>query len=112
MAITTYFQEWKTYVDGLKGFKDNERSKMFVSHWLYTDLRRTCHSMCELVSRFLTGSNRVWILRAFNQDPIESAFGQCRGLGGDNRTMDHVTVDVGFAKIRAFGLKDSQVVRS
>ena len=42
LKIADYFKTWKENVDTLPGFTKSQRSGMFITHWLYTDLRRTC----------------------------------------------------------------------
>ena len=92
-------------VDNLDGFTKTERSKMFITHWLYDDLRRTCYSVVELLNHYVKGTDRVWVLRRFTQDPIESLFGQIRNLNGSNTNLDRIGVDHGFSEIRSKCLK-------
>ena len=79
-----------------------------LSHiaWLFDDLRRTCHSMVELIKKFIPHTNRRWVPRRFNQDPIESLFGQIRNLAGSNTDLDRSAVDMGMNEIRTLGLKN------
>ena len=78
---------------------------MFITHWLYDDLRRTCYSVVELLNHYVKGTDRVWVLRRFTQDPIESLFGQIRNLNGSNTNLDRIGVDHGFSEIRSKCLK-------
>ena len=104
--IADYFKTWKHEVDGKHGFTKQEKSQMFITHWLYTDLRRTCYSVVELMNHYVTRSSRHWVLRRFTQDPIESLFGQLRNLAGSNRNLDKTSVDFGMSEYRAKALKD------
>ena len=82
-----------------------QRSKLFITHWLFKDLRRTCYSMVEMVNKYIPHSSRCWVPRRFNQDPIESAFGQIRNMSGSDRNMNRAAVETGFSELRAMGLK-------
>ena len=104
--IADYFKTWKEQIDRLDGYTKTERSRMFITHWLYTDLRRTCYSVVELMNHYVTRSSRRWVLRRFTQDPIESLFGQIRSLAGSNTNLDRISVDLGMSEIRSKGLKD------
>ena len=104
--IADYFKSWKEQIDGLQGFTKQQKSRMFITHWLYTDLRRTCYSIVELMTHYVTRSSRRWVLRRFTQDPIESLFGQMRNLAGSNTNLHKVSVDLGMSEIRSTGLKD------
>ena len=104
--IADYFKTWKEQVDGLQGYTKQQKSRMFITHWLYTDLRRTCYSVIELMTHYVTRSSRRWILRRFTQDPIESLFGQIRNLAGSNKNLHRVSVDLGISEIRATCLKN------
>ena len=99
-SISTYFNQWKTYVDQVPDLTKTQRSKMFLTHWLFNDLQKTCHSMVEVVNKYVKGSDRVWVPRRFNQDPIESLFDQLRNNAGSNTNMDRTAVDVGMTQIR------------
>jgi len=58
--------------------------------------------MVEVVNKYVKNSDRVWVPRRFNQDPIESLFGQLRNNSGGNSNMDRTAVDVvGMTQIRA-----------
>ena len=103
--IADYFKTWKEQIDTLHGYTKAQRSRMFITHWLYTDLRRTCYSTIELMNHYVTKSSRRWVLRRFTQDPIESLFGQLRSLAGSNTNLDRTTVDLGMSEIRSSGLK-------
>ena len=105
LEIADYFKSWKESIDNLVGYTKTERSKMFITHWLYDDLRRTCYSMVELLNHYVKGSKRVWIPRRFTQDPIESLFGQIRSINGSNTNLDRIGVDHGFSEIRSKFLK-------
>ena len=105
LEIADYFKSWKQSIDRLVGYTKTERSKMFITHWLYDDLRRTCYSMVELLNHYVKGSTRVWIPRRFTQDPIESLFGQIRSINGSNTNLDRIGVDHGFSEIRSKRLK-------
>ena len=105
LEVADYFKSWKTSVNNLNGYTKTQRSKMFITHWLYDDLRRTCYSMVELLHHYVKGTDRVWILRRFTQDPIESLFGQIRSLNGSNTNLDRIGVDHGFSEIRSKLLK-------
>ena len=109
LDIADYFKKWKEGVDGMQQYSKSQRSKMFITHWLYDDLRRTCYSMCELLDHYVKNSSRSWSPHRFTQDPIESLFGQIRSLGGSNNNLDHVAVDHGFAKVRSMGLKKTKI---
>ena len=109
LQIADYFKNWKEQVDGMDQYTKTERSKMFITHWLYDDLRRTCYSMHELLHRYVKDSSRSWSPHRFTQDPIESLFGQLRSLAGSNNHLDRVAVDHGFAEIRSMGLKKTKI---
>ena len=57
--------------------------------------------MVELIRKFIPHTNRRWVPRRFNQDPIESlfarGFGQLRNLAGSNTYMDRTAVDLGMS---------------
>ena len=100
--IANYFKTWKQQVNNLHGFTKTQRSKMFLTHWLYTDLRRTCYGVVECMRHYITSeSSRCWLFRRFTQDPIESLFGQIRSLCGSNINLDRLGVDIGMSEIRA-----------
>lgn len=106
LKIASYFKEWKTYVDGLPNLTKKERSKLFITHWLFDDLRRTCHGVVGLLKTYITpGCKRCWVLRRLNQDPIESLFGQIRNYSGSNKNMDRTSVDLSMCKIRCMGME-------
>ena len=63
--IADYFKTWKEQIDTLHGYTKAQRSRMFITHWLYTDLRRTCYSTIELMNHYVTKSSRRWVLRRF-----------------------------------------------
>ena len=106
LRIASYFNEWKAYVSSIPDITKKQRSTMFITHWLFDDLRRTCHSMVELIKKFIPHTNRRWVPRRFNQDPIESLFGQIRNLAGSNTDLDRSAVDMGMNEIRTLGLKN------
>lgn len=91
--IADYFKNWKQHVDGMVGYTKRQRSTMFITHWLYADLRRTCYSMVELMTHYVTRSSRCWLMRRFTQDPIESLFGQLRRFAGSNSNLDKTSVE-------------------
>ena len=74
---------------------------MFITHWLYDDLRRTCVGMVGVVRQYVPRTDRRWVPRRFSQDPIESLFGQIRGLSGSNNSMNTIDVDMGISEIRS-----------
>ena len=82
---------------------------MFITHWLYDDLRRTCVGVVGAIRQNVPRTNRRWILRRFSQDPIESLFGQIRSLSGSNVTMNTVDVDLGISEIRSLILQKYKV---
>ena len=100
LDIADYFKTWKESVDGIAGLTKAQRKKMFLTHWLYTDLRRTCYSVVELMRHYVTKTGRRWVLRRFSQDPIESLFGQIRNLAGSNTNLDRTAVDLGMSEYR------------
>ena len=62
--------------------------------------------MVELMNKYLPGTKRKWVLKRFNQDPIESTFGQIRNLAGNNRDMNFRHVDSGMCESsRTLGLE-------
>lgn len=105
VQIASFFMKWKTQVDSQIHLTKKQRERMFITHWLYDDLRRCCFSLVGLMKMYVTKSNRKWIPRRFNQDPIESVFGQIRNLAGSNSNMTFQEVDIGFSELRALGLK-------
>ena len=104
--IADYFKTWKEQIDSLDGYTKKQKARMFITHWLYTDLRRTCYSVVELMTHYVTKSSRRWVLRRFTQDPIESLFGQIRSLAGSNTNLDRSSVNLGMSEIRSSGLKN------
>ena len=111
LKIAEYFKQWRDEVYSTEGLNRTQQGRMFISHWLYDDLRRTCHSMVELLNKYVKGTGRVWVLKRFNQDPIESTFGQLRNRGGNNRDMNMKSVDSGMSEIRAMGLGTKKLNR-
>ena len=109
LEIAAYFKTWKEDVDGMNQYTKTQQSKMFITHWLYDDLRRTCYSMHELLHHYVKNSSRSWSPHRFTQDPIESLFGQVRSLAGSNIHLDRVAVDHGFAEVRSMGLKKTKI---
>ena len=99
--ICDYFRQWKSRVTELHGYTKSQKQSMFITHWLYDDLRRTCMGMVGVVKQYVTHSDRRWVPRRFSQDPIESLFGQIRGLSGSNVSMNTVDVDMGIHEIRS-----------
>ena len=101
LDIAKYFNTWKQQVDALVQYTKAQRQRMFITHWLYDDLRRTCYSMVELLDHYVKNSSRVWVPRRFTQDPIESLFGQIRALAGSNINLDRFGVDCGMSEVRS-----------
>ena len=66
----------------------SQKQAMFITHWLYDDLRRTCVGIVGVIKQNVPGTDRRWVLRKFSQDPIESLFGSIRSLSGSNVTMN------------------------
>lgn len=108
-SICGYFRDWKTQVDQLNGFTRKQKQTMFLTHWLYDDLRRTCLGMIGVVRQHVPLSNRRWVPRRFSQDPIEHLFGQIRGLCGSNTSMNTIDVDLGIDEIRSLILSKYNV---
>ena len=105
LDIAGYFNAWKQQVDGLHHHTKSQRQKMFITHWLYDDLRRTCYSMVELLNHYVKNSSRTWVPRRFTQDPIESLFGKIRSLAGSNINLDRFGVDCGMSEARSKAFK-------
>ena len=101
VTCANYFKGWKHEVDALPGYTKEQLKTMFISHWLYTDLRRTCYSIVELMRHYVSNSSRCWLLRRFTQDPIESLFGTLRTSAGSNSNLDRTSVDFGMSERRA-----------
>ena len=101
LEIAKYFNKWKQQVDGLVQYSKAQRQRMFITHWLYDDLRRTCYSMVEILNHYVKGSSRRWVPRRFTQDPIESLFGRIRSLAGSNINLDRFGVDCGMSESRS-----------
>ena len=57
--------------------------------------------MIEIMNKYVKNSDRVWVPRRFNQDPVESLFGQLRNNSGSNTNMDRTAVDIGMTQYRA-----------
>ena len=112
LKIADWFKQWRGEVYSTEGLNGTQKGRMFITHWLYDDLRRTCHSVVELCHKYLKGTDRKWILKRFNQDPIESTFGQLRNLSGNNRDLNYKHVDSGIAEIRALGLETTKLMRN
>ena len=112
LKIAEYFTDWNTQIQSIPNLTSKQREKMFITHWLFTDLRRTCLSMVEMIKYYIPKSHRCWVPRRFNQDVIESTFGQIRNLAGSNTNMDRRTVNTGFSERRSVGLKDLHVKRT
>lgn len=104
-SICGYFRTWKSQVTSLNGFTKKQKQEMFITHWLYDDLRRTCLGMVGVVRQYVTRTDRRWVPRRFSQDPIESLFGQIRGLCGSNTSMNTIDVDMGIDEIRSLILQ-------
>ena len=99
--IFQYFKEWHDEVQRLP-YTKKVKERMFVSHQLYQDIRRTCLGTVELINKHVPHTTNELVLRRLNQDPIESRiFGQLRNLSGSNRNMTREDVDHGFAQIRS-----------
>ena len=109
LEIAEYFKLWKQDVDSMNQYTRTQRQKMFITHWLYDDLRRTCYSMCELLNRYVKHSTRRWKPSRFTQDPIESLFGRIRQLAGSNIHLDRISVDHGMSEVRSMGLKKTTI---
>ena len=105
LKIAKYFTEWNTSINSIPDLTQTQRSKLFITHWLFKDLRRTCYSMVEMMNKYIPNSSRCWVPRRFNQDPIESAFGQVRNMSGSDINMNRTAVEVGFSELRAMGLE-------
>ena len=103
--IADYFNTWKQQIDSLDQYTKEQRKKMFITHWLYDDLRRTCYSMIEILNHYVKNSSRRWVPRRFTQDPIESLFGQIRSLAGSNINLDRFGVDCGMSEARSKSFK-------
>ena len=99
--ICQYFRVWKESITNLNQFSKAEKQCMFISHWLYDDLRRTCLGMVGVVRQNIPKTKRRWVPRRFSQDPIESLYSQIRGLSGSNNSMNTIDVDMGISEIRA-----------
>ena len=59
----------------------------------------------EILNHYVAHSDRVWVLCRFNQDPLESMFGQIINFAGSNNNMCVAQVDSGIGHIRAQRLK-------
>ena len=105
LDIADYFNTWKQQVDSLHQYSKSQRQRMFITHWLYDDLRRTCYSMIELLNHYVKNSSRRWVPRRFTQDPIESLFGKIRSLAGSNINLDRFGVDCGMSESRSKSFK-------
>lgn len=105
LEIANYFNTWKQQVDSLQQYTKEQRKKMFITHWVYDDMRRTCYSMVELLNHYVKNSSRRWVPRRFTQDPIESLFGKIRSLAGSNINLDRFGVDCGMCEARSKGFK-------
>ena len=107
--ICEYFRVWKTEVDSVNDLTKSQKQAMFITHWLYDDLRRTCVGIVGVIRQNVPRTNRRWVLRRFSQDPIESLFGQIRSLSGSNVSMNTIDVDLGISEIRALILQKHKV---
>lgn len=105
LKIAKYFSEWNESLNAMPDLTQTQRSKLFITHWLFKDLRRTCYSMVEMMKNYIPGTSRCWVPRRFNQDPIESAFGQVRNMSGSDVNMNRTAVETGFSELRATQLK-------
>ena len=111
LQIAKWFRDWRDEVYSTRGLNKTQKGKMFITHWLYDDLRRTCYSMVELLNKYVKGTDRRWVLKRFNQDPIESTYGQIRTKSGNNRDLNMKHVDTGMSEIRAMGLETRKLNR-
>ena len=104
-SVAKWFQDWKKSVDATPGLKKSEKAAMFITPTTYGAILKVCYGTVGLVKMYVTRSDRCWVLRRLNQDPLESTFGQLRSGSGSNTDMDVRQVNSGMGSIRALGLK-------
>lgn len=101
LNVYNYFREWHDTVHSMN-VTAKIKDKMFITHWLYTDIRRTCLGTLLFIKQNVhPDSTNELILQKLNQDNIEKIFGQLRNLSGSNRNMTREDVDAGFGKLRS-----------
>ena len=105
LAIAKYFKDWKKKVESMPDLSKDAKQSMLITHWLFEDMTRTCHGMVGVIRANVPHSKRRWVPRRFNQDTVESLFGQLRNLAGSNTNMDMTSVDAGMHRMRTLGLK-------
>ncbi|XP_050399250.1 uncharacterized protein LOC126816608 isoform X3 [Patella vulgata] len=84
-----YFKNWKFSVENREGFGTSEKSKMFISAQTYKGLFVTINSVVEATKYLLSCGVKEVYTNSFCQDPLESHFGNHRGLArrNDNPTL-------------------------
>ena len=90
-----YFHLWKDSIDERPGnFKQNARSRMFISWQTYEGIQVTVHSFKEVVKYLLANGVKYVLSERFCQDDLENYFGRQRAIG---RRKDNPSVrDVGY----------------
>ena len=56
LKIAQWFKQWRGEVYSTEGLDKTQQGKMFITHWLYDDLRRTCPSTVELLNKYVKGT--------------------------------------------------------
>ena len=110
LHIARYFKNWRERVYSLPDISDSEKEKLFITHWLYTDLRRCCYGMVGMLRQYVPRTDRCWVPRRFNQDPIEKLYGKVRELSGSNTDLTMRSVDYAFDQVRSLGLQSVKYV--
>ena len=103
ISVVDYFREWKKDIDVLSISK-KAKSAMFITPTTYSALRKMCYGTVGLIKTYVTKSDRRWILRRLNQDPLESTYGQLRNISGSNTDMNVRDIRSGMNEIRTLGL--------
>lgn len=94
IVISKWFSSWESWIRGLPDLTRSQKSRMFITHQLHSDLQRTCNSMYDIMHTYVRGNvRRRWVPKRFSQDPLESFFSQIRQSGGGNTDSCREGVD-------------------
>ena len=103
ISVVDYFREWKQDID-VMSISKKAKAAMFITPTTYSALRKMCYGTVGLIKKYVTNSDRCWVLRRLNQDPLESTYGQLRNISGSNTDMNVRDIRSGMSEIRALGL--------
>ena len=83
-----YFHLWKDSIDERPdNFKQNARSRMFISWQTYEGIQVTVHSFKEVVKYLLENGVKYGLSERFCQDDLENYFGRQRAIGRDAKII-------------------------